>query len=116
MRGSGVRILFAAPIKTREIKHISDASVLARYFAVAIFVPEQCVGRACESTIKISKGKHIRVASVRARGFAVAALVQNNARVGTANPLCAPSKKGFTRRWRWQKPVKTIRAPHTWVP
>jgi hypothetical protein len=76
MRGSGVRILFAAPIKIRKIKDIRDVSVLARDFAVATFVPAQCVGRDCESSLrhykKISKGKYMRDVSVLGRGFAVA--------------------------------------------
>jgi hypothetical protein len=39
MRGSGPRILFAASQKISECKHMRDAAVLARGFAVVTFVP-----------------------------------------------------------------------------
>jgi hypothetical protein len=38
-------------IKISKGKHIRDASVLERGFAVAAFVPTQCVGRDCESSL-----------------------------------------------------------------
>jgi hypothetical protein len=89
--------------------------VPAVYFAVATFVPEQCAGRACESTLKISKGEHIRDASVRASGFAVAALVQNMRGSGRRILFVHHPRRGATADWR-QKPMKTIRAPHIRVP
>jgi hypothetical protein len=55
MRGSGVRILFAHQ-KISKIKHIRDASVFARGFAVATFVPAPCVGRDCESSLRAIHG------------------------------------------------------------
>jgi hypothetical protein len=75
MRGSGVRILFAAPSFTRNFKHIRAADVQARWSHCRHFCTQHnaWVGTAnplC-GTIKISSGKHIRDASVLARGLAV---------------------------------------------
>src|SRR5450631_1174473 len=38
--------------KINKSIHLRDAGVLARGFAVATFVPAQCVGRDCESSLR----------------------------------------------------------------
>jgi hypothetical protein len=53
-------------IKISKGKHICDASVLARDFTVTTFVPAQCVGRDCESSLRtIHEGVHRPPASQR---------------------------------------------------